>query len=286
VIVKGIVPVASRVRIVVVGLALLWPLPDGRISPAAAQVKLDASYRATLLGLPIGQISWTIELRDNRFTTAATGGISGILRVFTDGHGDVAAHGQLSGGRPVASNFALKLIAGKWSDDVQILFKGDKAKEYVTAPPNPDANLVPLTDANRVGVVDPMTALLVYMPGAGETAVPEACDRTVPIFDGHTRYNLRLTFKRIDKVTTEQGYQGPAVVCAVQFFPLAGYNPNHFLITFLAAQHDTEIWLAPFAGSRLMVPYRMAMPTPFGLGVLQAIKFESLPATSLTSNAH
>jgi len=108
----------------------------------------------------------------------------------------------------------------------------------------------------------------------------------VPIFDGHTRYNLRLTFKRIDKVTTEQGYQGPAVVCAVQFFPLAGYNPNHFLITFLAAQHDTEIWLAPFAGSRLMVPYRMAMPTPFGLGVLQAIKFESLPATSLTSNAH
>jgi len=286
VIVKGIVPVASRVRIVVVGLALLWPLLDGRISPAAAQVKLDASYRATLLGLPIGQISWTIELRDNRFTTAATGGISGILRVFTDGHGDVAAHGQLSGGRPVASDFALKLIAGKWSDDVQILFKGDKAKEYVTAPPNPDANLVPLTDANRVGVVDPMTALLVYMPGAGETAVPEACDRTVPIFDGHTRYNLRLTFKRIDKVTTEQGYQGPAVVCAVQFFPLAGYNPNHFLITFLAAQHDTEIWLAPFAGSRLMVPYRMAMPTPFGLGVLQAIKFESLPATSLTSNAH
>jgi len=278
--------VGPRVRNVALGLALIWPLLDGRISPAAAQVKLDATYRATLLGLPIGQISWTVELRDNRFTTAATGGISGILRVFMDGHGDVAAHGQLSGGRPVASNFALKLIAGKWSDDVRILFKGDKAKEYVTTPPNPDANLVPVTDASRVGVVDPMTALLVYMPGAGEIAVPEACDRTVPIFDGHTRYNLRLTFKRIDKVTTEQGYQGPAVVCAVQFFPLAGYNPDHFLITFLAAQRDTEIWLAPFAGSRLMVPYRMAMPTPFGLGVLQATKFESLPAASLTSNAN
>lgn len=275
-----------RVRNFVLGLALvlLWPLLDGCLDLAAAQVKLDATYKASLLGLPIGQISWTVELRDNRFTTAATGGISGVLRIFVDGHGDVAAHGLLAGGRPVASNFELKLIAGKWSDEVRILFKGGKAKEYVTAPPNPQANQVLVTDANRVGVVDPMTALLVYIPGAGETAVPEACERTIPIFDGHTRYNLRLSFKRIDKVTTEQGYQGVAVVCAVKFLPLAGYDPKHFLITFLAAQDDTEIWLAPFSGSRLMVPYRMTMPTPFGLGVLQAIKFETLPPTSLTSN--
>ena len=110
-----------------------------------------------------------------------------------------------------------------------------------------------------------MTALLVHMPGAGKTAVPEACERTIPIFDGHTRYNLRLSFKRVDTVSTEGGYQGPVIVCAVKFFPVAGYDPKHFLITYLAAQHDIEIWLAPIAGSRLMVPYRMSMPTPMDL---------------------
>lgn len=137
---------------------------------------------------------------------------------------------------------------------------------------------MPITDANRIGVVDPMTALLVPIPGAGKTAVPEACDRTIPVFDGHTRYNLRLSFKRIDHVDTQSGYRGPVVVCAVKFFPVAGYDPKHFLITYLAAQHDTEIWLAPILGSRLLVPYRMSMPTPMGLGVLQATKFEALPA--------
>jgi hypothetical protein len=41
-----------------------------------------------------------------------------------------------------------------------------------------------------------MTALLVYVGGTGATTVPQACERTVAIFDGHTRYNLRLAFER------------------------------------------------------------------------------------------
>ena len=263
------------IRLTVVLSSLLL---DGGLNLAAAQAKLDAAYTATLFGFPIGHISWTVELRNNRFISAANGGISGLLRIFTDGHGDVSAHGTLSGGRPVASNFALTLIAGKWSDEVRILFHGNKAQEYVATAPKPSADEVPITEAQRIGVVDPMTALLVNIPGAGATAVPEACERTIPIFDGHTRYNLRLSFKRADKVKTESGYQGPVIVCAVKFFPVAGYEPKHFLVTYLAAQHDIEIWLAPVAGTRLMVPYRMSMPTPMGLGVLQATKFESVPA--------
>ena len=278
--------VTSRLNRFVIWLAsILAPLLlDGGLSLALAQAKLDATYSATLFGFPIGHISWTVELRNNRFTSAATGGISGLLRIFSDGHGDVSAQGNLSGGEPIASHFALTLIAGKWSDDVRIQFRGNKAQEYVTALPAPGANQVPITDANRTGVLDPMTALLVPIPGAGKTAVPEACERTIPIFDGHTRYNLRLSFKRVDTVNNEGVYQGPVIVCAMKFFPVAGYDPKHFLVTYLAAQRDIEIWLAPIAGSRLMVPYRMSMPTPMGLGILQATKFESVPAKSLTTN--
>lgn len=277
----------SRVCVNVVRLAIVLfsLLLDAGFNFAAAQTKLDAAYTATLFGLPIGQISWTVELRGNRFTAAANGAISGLLRIFSDGRGDVAAHGTLPGGQPVASDFALKLAAGKWSDEVRIVFRGDKAKEYVAnAPAKPDPNQVPLTDANRIGVVDPMTAMFVRIPGTGETTVPEACERTVAVFDGHTRYNLRLAFKRLDKVKTDKGYQGPVVVCSAKFFPVAGFDPKRYLITYMAAQHDMEIWLAPFAGSRLLVPYRLSIPTPMGLGMLQATKFESLPTRSLTTD--
>ena len=164
------------VHIVRHALVLISLLVDAGLSFAAAQMKLDATYRATLLGLPIGQMSWTVEIHDNRFESVAKGAISGFLRLFLDVQGEVTAHGALSSGKPVASNFSLQLLAGKWSDDVRIVFSGNKAKEYVAAAPaNPSADRVPLTEADRIGAVDPMTALLVHIGGNGATTVPEAC---------------------------------------------------------------------------------------------------------------
>jgi len=37
------------------------------------------------------------------------------------------------------------------------------------------------------------------------------------------------------------------------------------------------MWLAPIAGTRVMVPYRVSVPTPIGLGVMQATQFVSSP---------
>jgi hypothetical protein len=118
-----------------------------------------------------------------------------------------------------------------------------------------------------------MTALLVYIGGNGATTVPQACERTVAIFDGHTRYNLRLTFERFGMAHANEGYQGQVAVCSAKFLPVAGYDPKHFFVTYLAAQHDTEIWLAPLSGTRLLVPYRASISTPMGIGILEEFAF-------------
>ncbi|MGO9331582.1 MAG: DUF3108 domain-containing protein [Steroidobacteraceae bacterium] len=90
---------------------------DADLSFASAQAKLDAVYDVTLFGFPIGRIAWTVELRDNRYVAGASGATSGLLRIFSNEHGDVSARGTLSEGQPIPSNFALKLVAGKWSDE-------------------------------------------------------------------------------------------------------------------------------------------------------------------------
>jgi len=258
---------------------LLVPLADTGRTFAAAQTKLEATYAATLLGLPIGEISWTVDLRGNRFSANARGAISGLLRFFSNGRGDVSVHGALAEGKPVPADFALNLAAGKWSDDVRIVFSGDKAQEYVSAAsPNANPDRVPLTDAHRRGVLDPMSALLIPAPSMGTTVISRACEREIAVFDGHARYDLRLAFRRFEEVKTDGGYQGVAVVCAVSFIPVAGHDPKRYLMTYLAAHRDIEIWLVPLAGSRLLVPYRAAMPTPLGQGLLQATTFVVHPS--------
>jgi hypothetical protein len=90
------------------------------------------------------------------------------------------------------------------------------------------------------------------------------------------RYDLRFAYKRLEKVRSEKGYQGPVVVCAVYFVPLAGHVPDRAAIKYMTELRDAEVALAPVAGTRLMVPYRVSLPTPLGTGVLQATQFSSV----------
>jgi hypothetical protein len=200
------------------------------------------------------------------------------LRVFASGQGNSAARGTVSGGLPISSTYASSIMADKKSDEVRVLFSGGNLKDFLADPPTvPNPDRVPLTEALRKNVSDPITASLIRVPGTGDTFVPDACQRTLPVFDGRMRYDLHLAFKRLDKVKADKGYQGTVVVCSVYFSPLAGHVPDRSAIKYLVAQRDMEIWLAPLAGTRLMVPYRASIPTPIGLGVMQATQFVSIP---------
>jgi len=151
-------------------------------------------------------------------------------------------------------------------------------KEFRVDPPTvtgPDR--VPVTEAHRRGIADPMTASLMRVPGNGDLLAPPACQRTLAVFDGRMRYDLQLSFKRLDRVRSDKGYQGTAVVCAVRFAPIAGHVPERYAIKYLVQLRDIELWLAPIAGTRVMVPYRVSVPTPIGLGVMQATQFVSSP---------
>jgi hypothetical protein len=98
------------------------------------------------------------------------------------------------------------------------------------------------------------------------------------------RYDLKFGYKRIEQVKAEKGYEGPAVVCSVYFVPVAGFVPTRAAIKYLVSQREMEVWLAPVGGTRVLVPFRVSIPTPIGQGVMQATQFISIPAqaTALT----
>jgi hypothetical protein len=154
---------------------------------------------------------------------------------------------------------------------------GGNIKDFSIDPQPPeDPSKIPVTDAHKRGVSDPMTASLVHVPGTGEPVSAEACGATNAIFDGRMRYDLSMEFKRIEAIKVD-GYQGPVVVCAIYFAPIAGYDPNRSAVKYLAAQRHMELWLAPIAGTRVLVPYRLTIPTPLGTGKLEATRFVSTP---------
>jgi hypothetical protein len=251
------------------GLMLAWAA-----EPAAAQGKLEAQYEATLSGIPVGRGAWNIDIQDDVFSAAASGGTTGILKSFAGGSGTGAAQGRVVNGALVASAYQASTTTSKKTEEIHITLDKGNVKEFGIIPEPPvDADRIVVTDAHRRGVFDPMTASLVRVPGTGDPVSPDACHGSAPIFDGRMRYELKLDFKRMETVKAEKGYHGPVVVCALYFVPVAGYIPDRPVIKYLAAQRNIEIALAPVAGTRILVPFWMKVPTPLGPAMLEATSF-------------
>jgi Protein of unknown function (DUF3108) len=260
-------------HVVLAGAVLIAAAAAGA-NAALAQGSLDARYQVTLGGMSFGTGSWRINVSNDQFTAAVNGTTTGVMRLFSTGRGASASRGSVSGGALNASSYSSSIATTQKYDEVRMQMNSGTVKDYLAEPPNsPDPQRVPVQDAHRRNVLDPMTAAIMRVLGNGDTFVPQACNRKLAIFDGRMRYDLQLAFKRLDRVKSEKGYQGTVVVCAVTFAPVAGHIPSRPVIKYLADLRQTELWLAPIAGTRLMVPYRVSLPTPLGQGVLQATQF-------------
>lgn len=249
--------------------------------PARADGKLEARYTATLAGIPIGKGVWTVDIHDRQYSALAEGRVIGLMRAITRGDGTAHGEGAITAGHLEPTAFASHTGYNRYVSDVRIKLKAGTITDLVAEPPvQPSPDRIPVTEAHHHGVIDPMSAALVAMPGQSELLSPEACRRTLPIFDGYQRFDLVLSFKRMDVGKAEEGYQGPMVVCSVNYRPIAGHRPARFAIRYLMEQRDMEIWFAPIAGTRVLAAFRMYVPTLLGAAVLQATHFTTIVSGS------
>lgn len=260
--------------------AIFGLVPAGH---AQAQAKLDARYAVTLGGIKLGEGSWTVDVGESKFSATANGATSGLARMFSSGHGKSASRGTIKNDQLVPASYVVSIKSGKKSEDVRLKLNEGEVKEVSIEPPSPEPpGRVPVTEAHRRNVLDPMTASLLRISGNGDLMKPEICRQHTPIFDGRMRYDLTLAYKRMEQVKVP-GYEGPALVCAIYFAPLAGHVPSRATIRYLINQREMETWLVPIAGTRVMVPIRVQVPTPLGLGVMEATNFQIVPRTNRAS---
>lgn len=266
------------------GCVAVLPLIDGAFVAAAAQGKVDARYTASLAGVPLGKGAWVIDVTDTDYVAAASGMTTGLVKVFTGGQGSGAARGSIVSGNFSPASYSVSISTGKKSEEISMTLNGGSVKEYSIKPEQPlPPKAVPVMDSHRRNVIDPMTASLVRAPGKDDPLNPDSCKRHMAVFDGRIRYDLDFAYKRMDKVKAEKGYQGPALVCSVFFSPVAGHVPDRPAVKYLTEMKDMEVWLVPVAGTRVLVPFRFSVPTPLGLGVLEATQFVTAPLPARAS---
>ena len=98
--------------------------------------------------------------------------------------------GQIKDGRPQPTSFMSAVVREDEKVNVQFWLDGSRVRDLKVEEPPPEDDRVPIADAHKTGVIDPLSALLI--PGPADPMAREGCERTLAMFDGMQRAQDRL----------------------------------------------------------------------------------------------
>lgn len=251
--------------------------------PALAGEPVTVSYRLAIAGLPIG--SATLAMTPNgRSTSVAVAGKAGgpidlgrmsasavvapgeVTAQSQSGSGKDASSARLvSRGGPGDSSFSYDGVTGRGPGRIAMTVAGSRVTALEAAiPDNPRAVRVPVTEAHKAGVVDPLSLLgLVVQPGG--TLRPEnLCGRSYAVFTGQARFNLAGTpIEDGAAAGVPQGWR--ALACRVTMTPVSG----HRIDKGNAAQTRTASLVFARNGTKTVL-WSLSVPAIFGSFTLSA----------------
>ena len=241
----------------------------GTASLAQAQT-LRVTYDLSLAGIPLGKANVSSSFSGPKYEMQGNAKLTGLAMLLTGGKGEASASGSLAGEAPRSTKFT---VVSKTSDNqrsVRMGLKSGRVAEVEIDPPlehKPDR--VPVKPADKRGVVDPMSALLMPAQASKSLTDPDNCNRTIPVFDGASRMNVVLTYAETKSVEVP-GYSGPVLVCNARYVPISGHRAERPATKFMQDNRDMSVWLAPVEGPRLLFPLKVSVRTMIGIGEMQA----------------
>ena len=234
---------------------------------------LHATYRVWLVGLPIGAANLNADLSPTSYSIKADAKLTGLAKLFANARGASAGQGAIVGGHISPATFATIATNSKMTRTIRMALAGNAVTGVDISPPFDDKpDRVPLRPGDEKGVVDPVGAFVFPAPASGPIVSPAACDRTIPIFDGYTRFDIDLSYVG-ERNVKAKGYDGPVAVCAMRYVPISGHSRNRPATKFMADNKDLEVWLAPIPTDRVLVPFRVSVRTMIGTTVVEASEF-------------
>lgn len=252
--------------IVLSALFLPGTAPANEIQPNEIQhhqTRFDVRFG----GVSVGQMTFSFDIDGASYNLDGRGNTKGLAEWFAPGKAVIRSSGEYEESGIVADKHHLSVTEGKKTAVLDMAFDKGQVSSVVLTPPKkskrrPDKYVEILPDQLK-GVVDPASTLVV--PVAMDRAKdPKAvCDRTIRVYDGETRFDMKLTYKGNKPVKTE-GYNGYAYVCGMQYIPVAGHRKKQENVERMAANRDMEIWLAPMNASNVFTAIRILVPTWLG----------------------
>jgi hypothetical protein len=246
--------------------AVLITTPFVVASPSAGETQ--AIYDVSFMGFGIATGSLAVRVERGAYAAKLHIATAGLARIISSEESYATAKGRL-GAKLTPASYEL-MSRGDRVTQVSMALGGGRVKNLNAIPELAvRKDRVPVTKVHKRDVMDPLSAVLV--PASGKTG-EEVCDRILPVFDGWTRYDIKLSYKGTKPVDV-LGYKGDAVVCGARWVPIAGHREGNKSTQFMESNKDLEAWFVPVTDASIMLPYKISVRTMRGMLVVTARQF-------------
>ena len=254
----------SRVkRSSIISLAASAALVLASAVPALAQqAGTIASYVVSIGGINVSSIDIRLATDSGSYQLDLSADVAGLAQVVAQGSGAVNSGGVITNSGLRSNRFYLETRTQSERFALETAYANGNATSASVSPPlaeNPDR--VPVTSAHRSGVNDPLAAFMLR----GDGLDGSLCNRTLNIYTGIERFDMPMSFVEMQEATsTRTAYQGPVVLCALRYVPIAGHFESSEITRYLASSNRMLAWFMPLGESGFFIPYRVLKGTSFG----------------------
>ena len=250
---------------------------SGPVDAHASTHSMAVTYNVLLAGIKVASAELSVIMQDGAYKADLTARPAGIGVLATDVEGFAESQGKRARGSLDPVQYSFSTINADKDYAIDMSIRGDNVTALEA---NPDLaqedKRVPVTREHRRGIIDPLSALIIPFSGASPFQEKD-CQRDIPVFDGWIRYNLVLEGGSTRPVM-QPAYNGLVAVCQVRWQPLAGHNPDGENVNRLRDATDIEVWMAPFSGPGVFLPYRIEIPTRYGSVLIVASRMDASDA--------
>lgn len=224
-------------------------------------------YSVRYFGLPIARMSFDTRTKGTSYTISGNLSSSGLVDIIDKTRGSTQVSGTIREDRMQASSYVVSYTSGKKQERTEVTFRNGNVQSarQTPKPKKRGKNWIPVSADDLKSVLDPISGMIL-------PAGSNVCPRTLPIFDGETRADLKLEPKG-RKTFSAGDYRGEAIACSVRFVPKAGYRKGNDSIDFLRSASDIEVWFAKSPSADVYAPVYARVPTKIGPVTVRATRF-------------
>ena len=265
----------------VAGLGLTILCLGSGAAMAADAGSLTASYTIAISGFPVGRVDAQSRFEPTSYALSIVGSTSGLSRIVSDATATLIGTGHVQGTQILPASYSLDTSEGGEVTRVRMTMSSGRVTSLAAYPElNDDPKRIAVTARYKTNVVDPVSAFVIPTSTADIADGNVACNRTIPIFDGWQRFDLRLSFREKKTVSgAGDSYNGPVFVCAARYVAVAGHVPDRESVRYMEDNRNLEVWLAPVEHLKFLVPYYIRIGTKVGDLTIAATRFAASSET-------